>query len=774
MAPFNDASIAWKLLKLKPKTKKFLKSQGISVVEDLLDFDEWQIEQWAQPKEQEQQQQQQPTISMILPIECNRLKQFQKWILHLLEESKNQSISNRHSNLPIRLPHDWSSGFSLDALRWSRHGVHSNNNNNNNNNISISQYDHTNPDPLVGTMLTIPTTKRKGNRKEDKDDTKDHDGSISVLTTERNHLGGRPRGRPPGRRNMKPSVIPTPPITTVVYCCLRPTNEKEPSIRTPFLSISISVQSSFLDLYDQLMRDFEKSSSSSNNNNNNNNNNKFNTYQQFFIHQHPQTILLHPTSERIEWDKDHLTGPSKLTFLDHLVDECLDAKCPYVIFGIKSREAEPTTRWESTRKAPSSATSNSMDSSSTSGSSSGSSTTSGSNPKNRHAKPRWQNVMDDSSHRMIMTSTIANSTKAVLLQQEDDEGEGCNDKKEEKFPVLLYNRIIQSYDDAKAVIPSNLVHELHQLTMAILKILVCLHGRVPIKSLPTSFQYHPQEYTQDPTWFDGNSSFNEWSQVKLKQSLDGLFQAITVCPFLLTDDWRGYKADIIRLEELVSKKIDDLANHAKRQKVLRRQHKEKHQQLEQAPNGHLEVRLTEKRLIQPIQQNKKVHPRYQPLAQIMDKLDFYEPTLVTSKDIDGWVGGDGRETTGKSRPRQGLSQGTTSAASLPSSPMSGRKQGATSKGRSTSAADATLESPDDDMIRTRKLNLIRARRVKFWKELQLSFLVATFKFIPGGRHPHVFILYKVPLNPDDRNNQREMQAHERCLSELRKMTQKLK
>ena len=63
-------------------------------------------------------------------------------------------------------------------------------------------------------------------------------------------------------------------------------------------------------------------------------------------------------------------------------------------------------------------------------------------------------------------------------------------------------------------------------------------------------------------------------------------------------------------------------------------------------------------------------------------------------------------------------------------------------------------------------DLIRARRVRFLKQLQLPYLLATFKFIRGGRHPQLFILYKVPLNPSDRDQTRELQAEQLCISQL--------
>ena len=159
-----------------------------------------------------------------------------------------------------------------------------------------------------------------------------------------------------------------------------------------------------------------------------------------------------------------------------------------------------------------------------------------------------------------------------------------------QLPQWIYNQLVLSYIEANVSVSSDNLNNLRHLTRTISRILICFHARVPQRSFPKRFQLDVQRRNHS----DRNRSY--WIQEKLKGHRDILIQSVSPCPFLHTQRWTGIYNDILKLEDLLTKVIGDMAMHAEKQHLLR---------LKESDN--IETRLVDKRWIQPCH---KLLPRY--------------------------------------------------------------------------------------------------------------------------------------------------------------------
>ena len=521
--PFNHAKRALDLLEFTANSIDFILSQGILVVQDILDFDdEREIQEWS-------------CQGHILKPESNRLQRFKVWI---------QTVLDRNNDI---LPKNWSSGFTLGLLRkisnnaFTSHITFAKNDDNDNHGQEVDVVP-----PPVGQII-VPSIHAAD--------------AVSTLTSF-SKAGSATDPRLPGKWQTMPVLECTSLLSSnlrdgmthfKLFCRI---NYKKEHVKSRFAGITVSLGSLFIDAYYQTI-DFKES-----------------RYEHLLDHEFD--VILFPDTKCRQTDGiDSL--PSRP------VEEALESNHRYVQFNVHNPDQADVGRAEMTTKKKSAF-----------------------DILLNSAKKAAGGVLPDlykspieTIHNKNNSGSEEESTASTALQ----------------FPQFLFNKIILMFSNANLSVPFESVNCLHQLTTAVTRILVCFYGRVPSESLPKSLQFTINRMKHS----DRNRS--DWSQAKLKIHRDLLIQNISACPFPYTQRWSEYHSDLVKLEELLTKQITSMAKHAEQQCLLRSRE-----------NDNFEMRLANKRWVQP---TKKVHPRYHALAEKVDKLDFYETLIITSTDIDG-------------------------------------------------------------------------------------------------------------------------------------------
>jgi hypothetical protein len=245
------------------------------------------------------------------------------------------------------------------------------------------------------------------------------------------------------------------------------------------------------------------------------------------------------------------------------------------------------------------------------------------------------------------------------------------------YPAKLYNFIVDAYHKEELGVQRSDLGVLEELTRETRDIIQSLHIRVKQSQFPTRFKH-------DLKKFENNRCRTSSSKLKSKASV--LSEVTSRSAFLLKDMWCGFHEDILLLQELTQKTLEEMQRSTDRtQKNQKKTDRSIGGQLRQAD------------VIEP---TRNPANRYLPVQEMLSATGNYQELLVSSDLIDTWS------------PPAALANETLKAA----------------------LANETLEAA-------------RQRRSRFRSGMKLAFPYHCIKFDAGGRRELIFLIWKIPTDP---------------------------